>query len=172
MTMEDNDLPPEPVSYQPPRQRPSWSKSVGALVVSVSTAVAVLLGLSAVGVYFLQDKTASAPSPQTVTVTTSPKATTPADGADGRFLAALATYGISDNGTEAVRQRFMEFGHHTCFSLLPPKPQPLDSTVANIVTAENQDNDAGDPWAPTFTRDDARNLTQAAIDAYCPNVAK
>jgi hypothetical protein len=82
----------------------------------------------------------------------------------------LATYGIADNGTDAVRQRFMEMGHHV--SLLPPRPQPLDSTVNNIEAFENQDVAAGDPWSPKLTHDDAAHLAQAAIGAYCPDVPK
>jgi hypothetical protein len=131
-----------------------------------------LAGLSAVADYLLKDRTASSAALQTVTVTASPKSSAPADGADHVFLSTLATYGITDNGTEAVRQRFLEFGHHTCFSLLPPRPQPLDATLDKILAAENQDVAAGDPWSPQFTRDDAEHLAQAAIGAYCPNVPK
>ena len=110
-------------------------------------AVIALVGLdslSAVGVYLSRDRTASSPAPQTVTVTKSPKAPSRAEGADGVFLSALGSYGIGDNGTEAVRQRFMEFGHQTCFSQLLSRPQPLDTTVENILAAENRDI-AGNP---------------------------
>jgi multidrug efflux pump subunit AcrA (membrane-fusion protein) len=173
MTIDDSDVPTGSVPHQQPRPaRPSWSKRVEAVVVAASIAIAALVGLSAVTDYFLRDKTASSPAPQTVTVTASPKAPNPADGADRLFLSTLATYGILDNGTDAVRQRFMEFGHHTCFSLLPPRPQPLDSTVNNILAAENQDVAAGDQWSPKFTHDDAEHLAQAAIGAYCPNAPK
>jgi hypothetical protein len=117
----------------------------------------------------LKDRTATSTAPQTLTVTASPKAPIQADGADSVFLSALGTYGIKDNGTEAVRQRYMEFGHLTCFSLMPPRPQPLESTVNTILTTENQDVAAGNPWSPTFTHDDAEHLAEAAIGAYCPN---
>ena len=170
MTVDDSDAPaapaPGPVSR---RARPSWSRPLGAVLAAATVAIAALGGLGLVAAYFLRDKTASSPAPQTVTVTRSPKAPVPADGADGIFLSSLSTYGIADNGTEAVRQRFMEFAHHTCFTLMPPKPQPLDSTVNYILTTENQDAAAGSPWSPTFTHDDADHLAQAAINAYCPN---
>jgi hypothetical protein len=177
MTVEDNQVPIESVPHQQPRRprrprrpRPAWRKSAGMLVMAAPLALVALVGLSAVGVYLSRDRTASSPAPQTVTITPSPK--TPADGADGAFLAALAGYGISDNGTEAVRQHFMEFGHHTCFSLLPPSPLPLDEIVDNILTAENKEVAAGSTWAPKFTHADAENLTRAAVHTYCPDVAK
>ncbi|WP_156664651.1 DUF732 domain-containing protein, partial [Mycobacterium sp. 852002-51057_SCH5723018] len=124
-----------------------------------------------VGIYLSRDRTASSPAPQTVTVTKSPKNPTSADGADGVFLSSLANYGIADNGSEAVRQRFMEFGHQTCFSLLLPQPRPLETMINNILTAENQDL-AADPWAPHFSHDDAEHLALAAIGAFCPNAQK
>jgi Protein of unknown function (DUF732) len=173
MTTGDSGVPAgASLPHQQPPRRPSSSKPVAVFFGAASIAIAALAGLSAVGVYLLRDKTASTPAPSYVTVTATPTAPASASGADGLFLSALAIYGIADNGTEAVRQRFMEFGHHTCFSLLPPKPQPLDSTVNNILAAENQDVAAGDPWSPTFTHDDAEHLAQAAIRAYCPNVSK
>ena len=155
------------------RRRPlsgasSWSNA-GVIIFAISVAIAALAGLSGVGVYFLRDKTASTPRPQTVTVTATPTASPGSDGADGLFLSTLATYGIADNGAVAVRQRFIEFGHHTCFSLLPLRPQPWDSAVNDILAAENQDVDAGDRLAPKFTHDDAEHLALAAIGAYCPN---
>ncbi|WP_168209526.1 DUF732 domain-containing protein [Mycobacterium helveticum] len=170
MTIEDNDVPTESVPPQRPRRRrPSRTESAGSLVFAASIAIAAVVGLSAVGVYFLRDKTATSPGPQTVTVTPSHKTPSLSDGPDGAFLTALAAYGIVDNGTEAVRQRFMEFGHHTCFSLLPPTPQPLESVVDNIMAAENKDVADGNSWSPKFSRDDTENLTQAAIHAYCPD---
>jgi hypothetical protein len=171
MTVEDNQVPTESVPRRQPRPpRPSWTKSAGMLVVAATVAVPAVVGLSAVGVYLSRDRTASSPAPQTLTITPSPKTPAPTDGPDGVFLSALATYGISDNGTDAVRQRFMEFGHHTCFSLLPPAPQPLNAVVDNILAAENKDATAGNSGAPKFTRDDAESLTQAAISAYCPDL--
>jgi hypothetical protein len=172
MTIEDSDVPTGSRPHKQPRPaRPAESKPVGIIVVAAAVAVAALAGLSAVGVYFSRDKTASSSTPPTVTVTASPNTPVPADGADRLFLSTLATYGITDNGKEAVRQRFMEFGHHTCFLLLPPRPQSLDSTVTNILADENQDI-GGDPSSPRFTHDDAAHLAQAAIGAYCPNVPK
>ena len=173
MTIEDRNVPTgsEP-QRQPRRARSSGSKPIGVIVVSAAVAVLAMAGLSAVADYALRDRTASSSLPQTVTVTGSPETRAPAEGADGQFLTALASYGIADNGTEAIRQRYMEFGHHACFMLLPPRPQPLDSTVDDILTAENKDDAAGDPWAPPFSRDDAEHLARAAIIAYCPNVPK
>ena len=175
MTIEDRDVPNgSALRKQParPAKRPSRARPVGIIVAAAAIAVAALAGLSAVADYALRDRTASSPALQTVTVTRSPKPPPPADGADRVFLSALAGYGIADNGTEALRQRFLEFGHHTCYSLLPPRPQPLDSTVDNILAAENQDVAAGDPWLPRFTHDDAEHLAQAAIGAYCPNASR
>ncbi|WP_407686731.1 DUF732 domain-containing protein [Mycobacterium sp. HUMS_1102779] len=173
MTIEDNQVPTE--SAPPPRprrRRPSWTESAGSLVFAASIAIAAVLGLSAIGAYFLRDKTATSSGPQTVTVTPSHKTPSLSDGPDGEFLTALASYGIVDNGTEAIQQRFMEFGHHTCFSLLPPTPQPLETIVDNIMAAENKDVADGNPWSPKFTRADTENLTQAAIRTYCPEAQK
>ncbi|CPR13240.1 hypothetical protein BN971_04549 [Mycobacterium bohemicum DSM 44277] len=169
MTVEDNSAPTESVPRPRPRTRTAArSKLLGNVVAAAFLALSVLFALGVVATYFLRDRTATSPGPQTVTVT--PKAS--AGPADGRFFSSLAIYGISDNGNEAVRQRFMEFGHHTCFSLLPPRPQTLDATVSGIMAAENQDVAAGSPWSPQFTHDDAEHLAQAAIGAYCPDVPK
>jgi hypothetical protein len=119
-----------------------------------------------------RDKTATSPGPQTVTVSASTAATFPADGADAQFVSTLDSYGITDNGKEAIRQRFMELGHHSCFLLLPPRPQSLELTVSNILSAQSQDMAAGNPWPERFTHDDAEHLVRAAIDAYCPNAKK
>ena len=173
MTVEDNSASIESVPRpQPPLRRPPRSRNFGNVVAAAFLAMAVLFALGVVATYFLRDRTATSPGPQTVTVTGSPKGSPPGDGADGRFFSSLAIYGIADNGNEAVRQRFMEFGHHACFSLLPPRPQPLDSTVSDIMAAENRDVASGDAWSPQFTRDDAEHLAQSAIGAYCPNVQK
>jgi Protein of unknown function (DUF732) len=173
MTIEDRNVPTGSERHHQARPaRRSRSNAVGIIIVAAAIAVAALGGLSAVADYFLRDRTASSPAPPTVTLTASSKAPAPADGADGLFLSTLASYGIPDNGTEAVRQRFMEFGHHACFALLPPRPQPLDAAVNNILDAENQDVAKGDPWAPRFTHDDAYHLAQAAIGAYCPTLQK
>lgn len=168
MTIDDSSIPRRSVQLNPSPMR-SKLRPVGVLLVGACVAVAALGGLGLVAAYFLKDRTAITPAAQTVTVTASPKAPVQADGADGVFLLALGTYGIKDNGTEAVRQRFMELAHLTCFSLMPPKPQPLESTVNTILTTENQDVAAGNPWSPTFTHDDAEHLADAAIGAYCPN---
>ncbi len=106
-----------------------------------------------------------------MTVTASSGALGPGDGPDRAFLSALASYNIPDHG-EATRQRFMEFGHHVCFSLLPPRPQSLESTVNYIVDTENQDVAKGDPWAQRLTLEDAEHMAQAAISAYCPNAVR
>ena len=173
MTVGGRDVPTESVPHHQPRTAgPSRRTPVGVLVVAAALAVAALAGLSGVGVYLSRDRTASSPGPQTVTVSPSTAATAPADGPDAEFLSALASYGIADNGNEAIRQRFMELGHHTCFLLLPPRPQSLESTVNNISTAENQDRTAGNPWAKRFTHQDAEHMAQAAIGAYCPNAPK
>jgi Protein of unknown function (DUF732) len=172
MTVEGSDVPVGSVPRPQPRPRAaSRPNPLGVLLVAAVIALVGLGSLSAVGVYLSRDRTASSPAPQTVTVTKSPKAPSRAEGADGVFLTALGSYGIGDNGTEAVRQRFMEFGHQTCFSQLLPSPQPLDTTVESILAAENRDI-AGNPWSPHFTHDDAQNLAQAAIIAYCPNAGR
>jgi hypothetical protein len=169
MTVEDESASLGSAPDQRPKPRwPRRSKVFGNAVAGAFLALAVLFALGVVATYFMRDRTATSPGPQTVTLTPSPKA----GAADGRFFSSLAIYGISDNGNEAVRQRFMEFGHHTCFSLLPPHPQTLDSTVNGIMTAENQDVASGSPWSPQFTHDDAEHLAQAAIGAYCPNVTR
>jgi len=161
-------LPSAPIRLR--RTVPSWPKRVARVVMALSIALAALGLLAAVSGYLLRDKTASSPAPQTLTVT-APKGSGPASGPDGAFLSALSDAGIGDNGVEGVRQRYIEFGHHICFSLLPPKPQPLDSTVDDILVAQNKDV-AGDPWSHRFTRSDAEHLAKAAISAYCPNAPK
>jgi hypothetical protein len=173
MTIEDRNVPTGAEPHKQPRPaRPPRENPVGIIIVAAAISLVALAGLSAVADYFLRDRTASSPAPPTVTLSASSKAPTPADGADSLFLSTLASYGIPDNGTEAARQRFMEFGHHICFSLLPPRPQPLAATVDSIMASENQDVDKGDPWALRFTHDDAEHLAQAAIGAYCPNAQK
>ena len=173
MTVEDDSAPTESVPRPvPPLRRPPRSKVLGNVIAAALLAMAVLFALGVVATYFLRDRTASSPGPQTVTVTPSPKGSGPGDGPDGRFFSSLAIYGIADNGNEAVRQRFMEFGHHTCFSLMPPRPQTIDATAGDIMAAENKDVTSGSPWSPRFTHDDAEHLAQAAIGAYCPNVRK
>ena len=190
MTVEDSDIPTgsvpdnppaphhppvthhSPVTHHPPpipsRSRPN---PLGVLVAAAIVALAGVAAIASVGIYLSRDRTASSPAAQTVTVTKSPKIPTSADGADGVFLSSLANYGIADNGSEAVRQRFMEFGHQTCFSLLLPQPRPLETMINNILAAENQDL-AADPWAPHFSHDDAEHLALAAIGAFCPNAQK
>ncbi|OBA74408.1 hypothetical protein A5641_28100 [Mycobacterium sp. 1554424.7] len=145
---------------------------VGVLVGGAALAVAALAGLISVGVYLSRDKTAMSPGPATVTVSASSAANGPADGADAQFLSTLDSYGISDGGKAAIRQRFMELGHHTCFLMLPPRPEPLESTVNNILAAQNQDKAAGNSWPKRFSNDDALHLAQAAVAAYCPGAAK
>ena len=170
MTIGDDPVPTE--SAPPQRlRRPLrlWTESAGSVVFAASIAVAAVLGLSAAGVYLLRDNTATSSGPQTVTVTPSHKTQSLREGPDGSFLTALAALGIVDNGDEAVRQRFMEFGHHTCFSLLPPASQPMKTVVDDILAAENKDVADGNTWSQKFSRDDAENLTQAAIHAYCPD---
>lgn len=145
---------------------------VGVLIVAAALAVAALAALSGVGTYLSRDRTASSAGPQTVTVSASTAAVSPADGADAQFLSALANYGIGDNDKEVIRQRFMELGHHTCFLLLPPRPQSLELTVSNILSAQSQDSSAGNPWPKRLSQTDAEHLAQAAIDAYCPTAKK
>jgi Protein of unknown function (DUF732) len=171
MTVEGRDVPASsaPDHLRRPVTR-SRRTSIWVFVMAVVVAVAALAGLSAVGTYLSRDKTATSPGPQTVTVSASTRAKAPADGADAQFLSMLVGYGIPDNGNEATRQRFMELAHHTCFLLLPPRPQSLESTVSNILTAQSQDIAAANPWPKRFTHDDADHLVRAAIGAYCPNV--
>ncbi|WP_068175741.1 DUF732 domain-containing protein [Mycobacterium sp. UM_CSW] len=145
---------------------------VGVLIGGAALAVAALAGLISVGVYLSRDKTAMSPGPQTVTVSASSAANAPADGADAQFLSTLDSYGINDSGKAAMRQRFMELGHHSCFMMLPPRPEPIESTVNNILAAQNQDRAAGNPWPKRFSHDDALHLAQAAVFAYCPSAAK
>ena len=173
MTIDDRDVPTGSALRKQPRSaRPSRAKPFGIIVVAAVVAVAALAGLSAVADYALRDRTASSPAPPTRTVTASSKPLAPGNGADGVFLNALASYNIPYNGTEATRQRFMEFGHHICFSLLPPRPQSFGSAVDNILTTANQDSAKGDPWAPRLSYEDAENLAHAAINAYCPTASK
>jgi len=173
MTVEDNSPPIESVPRPQPRPiRRDRSNAVGNVIGAGFLALAVLFALGVVATYFLRDRTASSPGPQTVTITPSPKSAAAGEGADGRFFSSLALYGIADNGNDAVRQRFMEFGHHTCFALMPPRPQTLDSTIGDILAAENKDVASGNAWSPQFTHDDAEHLAQAAIGAYCPNLPK
>jgi len=173
MTIEDSDVPTGSALRKQPAgsARPSRLRPVGIIIIAAVVAVAALAGLSAVADYALRDRTASSPTPPTMTVTASSKALGGAGGADGVFLAALAGYNIPDHG-EAARQRFMELGHHVCFSLLPPRAQSLDATVDNVLVLEKQDVGKGDLWAQRFTYEDAQNLAQAAIKAYCPNALK
>ena len=173
MTIEDSDVPTgSALRKQPARSaRPSRLRPVGIIIIAAVVAVAALAGLIAVADYAFRDRTASSPTAPTMTVTASSKGFAGAGGADGVFLAALAGYNIPDHG-EAARQRFMELGHHVCFSLLPPRAQSLESTVNNVLVLENQDVSKGGPWAQRFTFEDAENLAQAAIKAYCPNALK
>ena len=175
MTIEDSDVPAEstPVARpQPARARPSRLRPFGIIVVAAVIAVAALAGLSAVADYALKDRTAQSPTAPTVTLTASSQAPALADGADGLYMSTLGSYNIPNNGTDATRQRFMEFGHHACYSLLPPRPQPFDKTVQDLFTAANQDAAKGDPWAPKLSYDDAENLVHSAIKAYCPGAAQ
>lgn len=173
MTVEGRDIPNGSVPHRPPR-RPVQPRQapVAVLVGAATLAVAALAGLISVGVYLSRDKTAMSPGPQTVTISPSAAAIAPADGADAQFLSTLDSYGITDNGKAAIRQRFMELGHHTCFLLLPPRPQSLELTVSNILDAQTQDTAAGNLWPKRFTHDDAEHLAQAAVGAYCPSAAK
>jgi Protein of unknown function (DUF732) len=172
MSIEDSGAPAEPKPLPPPQPQPtrrSRARPFGIIIVAAVIAVAALAGLSAIADYALRDRTASSPAAPTVTLTASSKAPALADGADGLFLSTLASYNIPSNGGDATRQRFMEFGHHACYSLLPPRPQPFDKTVRDLFTAANQDAAKGDPWAPRLSYDDAENLVHSAIKAYCPN---
>ena len=173
MTLGEGDIPTgsEP-RVQPRPARRSRARPFGIIVVAAAIAVAALAGLSAVADYALKDRTASNSAPATVTLTASPKAPALADGADGLYLSTLGSYNIPNNGTDATRQRFMEFGHHACYSLLPPRPQTFDKTVQDLFTAANQDAAKGDPWAPKLSYDDAENLVHSAIKAYCPGAAQ
>ena len=173
MTIEDRDVPTgSALRKQPARSaRSSRLRPFGIIVIAAVVAVGALAGLSAVADYALRDRTATLPGPPTMTVTASQKGPGGAGGADGVFLAALAGYNIPDHG-EAVRQRFMEFGHHVCFALLPPRAQPLDAAVDYVLKTENQDLAKGGPWTQRFSYEDAENLAQAAIKAYCPSALK
>ena len=169
MTVDDDDNATEPApAPRPVRRRRGRSRAVGNAVAGAFLALAVLFALGVVATYFMRDRTANSSGMETVTVTPSAKA----GGADGRFFSALASYGISDNGNESMRQRYLEFGHHVCFSLLPPRPQTLDSTIDDVMNTENKDASSGNPWAPPFTRDDAARVARAAVDAYCPTVPR
>jgi hypothetical protein len=168
MTIEDSGVPTGSTPLARPRPKGSRLRPFGIIIVAAVIAVGALAGLSAVADYALKDRTASSPGAPTVTLTASSKAPALADGADGLYLSTLASYNIADNGTDAFRQRFMEFGHHACYELLPPRPQPFDKTVQDIFTAAKQDVDKGDPWAPRLTHEDAENLVHSAIKAYCP----
>jgi hypothetical protein len=173
MTVEGRDVPKASVPHHLMRGAVRTRQTpVGVLVAAAIFAVAGLAGLISVGVYLSRDKTAMSPGPQTVTISASTAAVSPADGADAQFLSMLNSYGIADNGKAGIRQRFMELGHHSCFLLLPPRPQSLDLTVSNILSAENQDRAAGNPWPKRFGHDDAEHLVQAAISAYCPSAQK
>lgn len=173
MTVEGRNVPNGSVPQHPARRAAqSRQTTVAVLVGAATVAVVALAGLISVGVYLSRDKTATSPGPQTVTISASSAAIAPADGADAQFLSTLDSYGITDNGKAAIRQRFMELGHHSCFLLLPPRPQSLELTVSNILGAQAQDTAAGNQWPKRFTHDDAEHLAQAAIGAYCPSAAK
>jgi hypothetical protein len=173
MTVEGRDVPTGSAPQHLPRSlRRSRQTPAGVLVAAAAFAAAALAGLISVGVYLSRDKTATSPGPQTVTISASSAAVSPADGADAQFLSMLNSYGITDNGKAAIRQRFMELGHHTCFLLLPPRPQSLELTVNNILSAQDQDNAAGNRWPKRFTHDDAQHLAQSAVAAYCPSAQK
>ena len=175
MTIEDSDVPAESTPVAPPqpaRARPSRLRPLGIIVVAAVIAVAALAGLSAVADYALKDRTAQSPTAPTVTLTASSQAPALADGADGLYMSTLGSYNIPNNGTDATRQRFMEFGHHACYSLLPPRPQTFDKTVQDLFTAAKQDAAKGDPWAPRLSYDDAENLVHSAVKAYCPGAAQ
>jgi len=173
MTVEGRGVRTGSVPHHKPRSGGQTRQTpVGVLIAAAGLAVAALAGLISVGVYLSRDKSAMSPGPQTVTISASSAATGPADGADAQFLSTLDSYGITDNGKAAIRQRFMELGHHTCFLMLPPRPEPLESTVNNILAAQNQDIAVGNAWPKRFTHDDAVHLAQAAVVAYCPGAAK
>ena len=133
MTIEDSDVPAEPTPTPPPTpvarprptpKRPSRARPFGIIIVAAVIAVAALAGLSAIADYALKDRTAQSPTAPTVTLTASSQAPAQAAGADGLYLSTLGSYNIPSNGSDATRQRFMEFGHHACYSLLP-RPLPL-----------------------------------------------
>ncbi|WP_082976997.1 DUF732 domain-containing protein [Mycobacterium sp. 852002-50816_SCH5313054-b] len=172
MTVEGRDVPTGSVPRHVPRPVRRRQTPAGVLVAAAAFAAAALAGLISVGVYLSRDKTATSPGPQTVTISASSAAISPADGADAQFLSMLDSYGIKDNGKAAIRQRFMELGHHTCFLLLPPRPQSLELTVNNILSAQDQDTSAGNRWPKRFTHDDAEHLAQSAVAAYCPSAQK
>lgn len=173
MTVEDRGVPTGPAPDHPRRPAVRPRQTPAAVIVGATAlAIAALGGLISVGVYLSRDKTATSPGPQTVTISPSAAALAPADGADAQFLATLDSYGITDNGKAAIRQRFMELGHHTCFLLLPPRPQSLELTVMNILDAQTQDIAAGNRWPKRLSHDDAEHLAEAAVGAYCPSAAK
>lgn len=172
MTVDGRDAPTGAVSH--PRRPATRTRQapVAVLIGAAAFAVAALAGLISVGVYLSRDKTATSPGPQTVTISPSAAGLSPADGADAQFMSTLDSYGITDNGKAGIRQRYMELGHHTCFLLLPPRPQSLELTVTNILDAQTQDITAGNRWPKRFTHDDAEHFAQAAVGAYCPSAAK
>ncbi|WP_082969104.1 DUF732 domain-containing protein [Mycobacterium sp. E2699] len=173
MTVEGRDVPTGSVPHHVTRPtRRSKQTPAAVLIGAAAFAAAALAGLISVGVYLSRDKTAMSPGPQTVTISASSAAMSPADGADAQFLSMLNGYGITDNGKAAIRQRFMELGHHTCFLLLPPRPQSLELTVGNILSAQDQDSAAGNRWPKRLSHDDAEHLAQSAVAAYCPSAQK
>jgi hypothetical protein len=56
----------------------------------------------------------------------------------------------------------MEYGHHACFALLPPNPQPFNDVASDILAADSRDVAAHQDtwWPPPFTQADAENLVK------------
>ena len=106
MTVEGRGVRTGSVPHHKPRSGGQTRQTpVGVLIAAAGLAVAALAGLISVGVYLSRDKSAMSPGPQTVTISASSAATGPADGADAQFLSTLDSYGITDNGKAAIRQR-------------------------------------------------------------------
>lgn len=147
------DQPEEPIPFRQTRK--------GILItVTVASIAFAGIGLAAALVY-------RPVTVRTVSTTTTIPAATP----DQVFMKELHKHGILDAGVEATKHRFMEYAHHGCFNLLPPRPQTWDEVVATIVARENADVALHEnPDQPPFTAADGDALLRAAVMVYCPQV--
>jgi hypothetical protein len=129
---------------------------MAALLVTIGVCIADLISSNFRGAIGSSSHTVAALAP-TVTVTAAP-APTP----DDRFIAELASHGISGGSLEAPSQYFMELAHYVCFRLLPPDPQPRGPEIDRVMTAENKNVDDGAHML-RFSHSDAEHLVDAAI---------
>lgn len=158
-------LPVEP--YEPSRDDEYADQARGvtwwAIALAAVAGIAALTSMFFLGVH-LRNGSPAAPAvtPTAVTATEAPQPEPRVPTVDEAFLASLKDHGISSDSI-AVQQRWMEFGHHVCWSLAPPNSQSVAALTAAMVNANN--NHSGD--MPQFSMEDATNLVLAATMAYC-----